>query len=316
MKSDRGQPRRKVAFIGNRTLVHDAVSEYQQLEIGWTWALRGSPLEAELRRRHLSYRPFGAGDKATLARELAETPFDILISNGCPIRIPIGELRRPGRVFVNVHPSPLPDLRGMHPINGALLFGRTKAGATMHYMSDEIDGGRLISQRRIDVTDDLDLGLLYHAVFELEPQVFREGMDRLIESEFAYAGEVQAGEASSYTRRGSDMELDLTAMDDDEILRRVRAFGIRTQGASCYLNGRQVRILDARPIRHPGLLAEFETIPPGSLALAYDGKLLIRTRQGLLCLTPIEESPSCAESHVELESLDLNRQSRPNPKAG
>jgi methionyl-tRNA formyltransferase len=294
MKSRRGQPRRKVAFVGNRTLVYDAVSEYEQLEVGWTWALRGSLLAAELGQRGLSYRDFGAGDMATLARELAETPFDILISNGCPIRIPIGELRRPGRVFVNVHPSPLPDLRGMHPINGALLFGRTEAGATMHYMSEEIDGGRLIAQRRIEVTDEMDLGLLYHAVFALEPRVFHEGMDRLIESGFAYAGEDQAGEASSYTRRRSDMEVDLACMDDDEILRRVRAFGIRTQGAVCTLNGRQVRILGARPVRHPALLAEFETIPPGSLALAYDGKLLVRTRQGLLSLTPIEESTSCA----------------------
>ena len=42
--------------------------------------------------------------------------------------------------YVNIHPSFLPDLRGIDPVLGSILFKRD-AGATCHIMSEKIDAG-------------------------------------------------------------------------------------------------------------------------------------------------------------------------------
>jgi methionyl-tRNA formyltransferase len=114
-------------------------------------------------------------------------------------------------------------------------------------------------------------------------------MRAVIDSAFGHVGEEQAGAGSYYSRRDEDMHIDLAAMDDDEILRRVRSFGVRTQGVTCRIGTRAIRVFEARAARHPALLAEFEALAPGALALAYDGKLLVRTRQGLVVLTSFSE---------------------------
>ena len=280
---------RRVLFVGNRPLVFEAALSFAELEIEWTWAVSGSYFEERLRELGRDFETFAPADSARLVEELARTPFDVLVSNGCPIVLPVSRLARPGRVFLNVHPSPLPEMRGLHPLNGALVNGRRHVGATMHHMGVGVDSGRLIRQERIEVTDDLDLGLLYHMVFRLEATVFRAGMCTMIDSAFGYVGEEHAGAGSYYSRRDEDMHIDLAGMDDDEILRRVRSFGVRTQGVSCRIGTRAMRVFEARAARHPALLAEFEALAPGSLALAYDGKLLVRTRQGLVVLTSFSE---------------------------
>jgi methionyl-tRNA formyltransferase len=280
---------RRVAFVGDRIPVYEVAREFRALRLDWIWALEGSRLASHLEGGGQPHRVFGRRGAANLLAELKRTPFDILVSNGCPLRIPLASLRRPGRLFLNVHPSVLPELKGMHPVNGVFLLEGRPAGATMHFMTEDIDAGNVIAQRRVEVTDDLDLGLLYHLVFRAEADVFREGMGRLIESGFRFEGTPQSGAGSVYTRRPEDMQLDVERMLDQDIERRVRAFGVRTQAATCMLGDRAYRIIDARPVRNPGLLDEYRDLAPGSLALAYDGKLLVRTRQGLMVLVPIEE---------------------------
>jgi methionyl-tRNA formyltransferase len=289
------QPRRRVLFVGNRSGVFEAALELPELAVEWTWAVAGSALAARLAELGRPFEAFEPGEAPRLVDALDRTPFDLLVSNGCPIVLPVDRLARLGRLFVNVHPSPLPEMRGRHPVNGAVLRGRSQIGATMHFMSGGVDTGRTIAQERVDITDDLDLGLLYHIAFRLEVAVFTEGMRALVDSGFSLAGTEQAPVGSHYSRRAGDMSLDLATMDDMEILTRVRAFGVRTQGAVCRLGGRTIRVFDARLVRNPYLLAEFDAVPPGELALDYDEKLLVRTRQGLVALTSFAVMDECAE---------------------
>jgi methionyl-tRNA formyltransferase len=277
--------RRRVLFVGNRSGVFDAALEFPGLEVDWAWAVAGSALATRLAQLGRPFEAFDTNAAVRLVNELERTPFDLLISNGCPIVLPVGRLARPGRLFVNVHPSPLPEMRGRHPVNGAVLLGHDQIGATMHFMAEGVDTGRIIAQQRVDITADLDLGLLYHVAFRLEATVFREGMRALEDSGFGFAGAEQSPGGSYYSRRPDDMTLDLATMDDDEIMRRVRAFGVRTQGAVCRLGDRAIRVFEARLVRDPYLLEEFAAVPPGELALAYDGKLLLRTSHGLIVAT-------------------------------
>ena len=68
----------------------------------------------------------------------------------------------------------MPDLRGINPINGAILFDRPQ-GATCHYMDDGIDTGDTIAQVKVDDNvKDVPLDLLYQLSFMAEADAFEK----------------------------------------------------------------------------------------------------------------------------------------------
>ena len=62
--------------------------------------------------------------------------------------------RFPGRV-INVHPSLLPAFGGgLHAVRDALQYGVKVSGCTVHFVTDELDGGPVISQAAVAVLPD------------------------------------------------------------------------------------------------------------------------------------------------------------------
>ncbi|HEY4293552.1 phosphoribosylglycinamide formyltransferase [Luteibacter sp.] len=66
---------------------------------------------------------------------------------------------------INVHPSLLPKYRGLHTHRRCLEAGDTEHGASVHFVTAELDGGPVIAQARIavhpgDGEDDLATRLL------------------------------------------------------------------------------------------------------------------------------------------------------------
>ena len=68
------------------------------------------------------------------------------------MRIIDGEALKPwvGRM-INVHPSLLPKYRGLHTHRRALEAGDAEHGASVHYVTAELDGGPVIAQARIAI---------------------------------------------------------------------------------------------------------------------------------------------------------------------
>ncbi len=55
-----------------------------------------------------------------------------------------------GRIL-NIHPSLLPKYKGLHTHQRALEAGDNKHGCTVHYVTEELDGGGIILQQEIDI---------------------------------------------------------------------------------------------------------------------------------------------------------------------
>jgi methionyl-tRNA formyltransferase len=86
--------------------------------------------------------------------ELRRVDPDLVISVSCPqiFREELLELPRLG--CVNVHSALLPHYRGVLPTFWALAKGERETGVTVHYMSPGIDGGDIILQERIAISDE------------------------------------------------------------------------------------------------------------------------------------------------------------------
>ena len=109
-----------------------------------------------------------------LIRELTLRDFDVLVSNGCPYILPISKL--PKKLYINIHPSLLPDLKGKSPILEAISLNKP-IGVTCHIMVDEVDSGPIISQIRIE-PDRSNLNECYREIFKAEAKVFRQAFNK------------------------------------------------------------------------------------------------------------------------------------------
>ncbi|WP_052101273.1 phosphoribosylglycinamide formyltransferase [Novilysobacter arseniciresistens] len=74
---------------------------------------------------------------------------------------------RPGRM-INIHPSLLPAFKGLHTHRQALDAGVAEHGASVHFVSPELDGGPVIAQARVLVLPGDDEATLAARVLRRE----------------------------------------------------------------------------------------------------------------------------------------------------
>ena len=80
----------------------------------------------------------------------AENPDLIVLAGFMRILSPGFVMRFAGKV-VNIHPSLLPSFRGLDAQGQALAAGVTIAGCTVHYVTQDLDGGPIIAQAAVAV---------------------------------------------------------------------------------------------------------------------------------------------------------------------
>ncbi len=278
---------KRVLVVGQRDSVLDVLLASDAVTVSGCIAIAGSYLERSAQERGIPTQSFQTREKRAALSAIMSADFDLLLSVGCPWLLPIAELQHqhPRALFANVHPSCLPRLRGGHPINGAILLDEPRIGATVHWMEEEFDTGSIVAQVCIERTSDLDLGLLYAVSRLLEAEAMQAALDRWVATNFAPMGIPQNGQPSYYTRRAEDMQCNAATSGSQELIARVRAFGVPSQGCRVVLaDGIAVVALDAEPIVNPYLLARFGAAPAGTAVLRTDESLLVRTRDGIVKL--------------------------------
>ncbi|QNK00278.1 phosphoribosylglycinamide formyltransferase [Dyella telluris] len=106
-----------------------------------------------------------------LFRQLDATGAQMLVLAGF-MRIIDGEALAPwvGRM-INIHPSLLPKYRGLHTHRRALEAGDAEHGASVHYVTAELDGGPVIAQARIVIQPGDDEAQLAQRLLGFEHQL-------------------------------------------------------------------------------------------------------------------------------------------------
>ncbi|HET9023311.1 MAG TPA: phosphoribosylglycinamide formyltransferase [Burkholderiaceae bacterium] len=99
---------------------------------------------------HTEYGSREAFDEA-LARTVDRYSPDLLVLAGFMRVLTPGFVRRYEGRLVNIHPSLLPLFPGLRTHRQALAAGVRVHGATVHYVSNEVDGGAIIAQAAVPV---------------------------------------------------------------------------------------------------------------------------------------------------------------------
>lgn len=134
---------------------------------------------------HRAYASREAFDTALAARIDAFTP-DLLVLAGFMRVLTPGFVQHYLGRMLNIHPALLPKFPGLHTHQRALDAGETEHGASVHFVTPEVDGGPVVIQARVPVLADDDAATLAarvlereHVIFPLAVRWFAEGRLRL-----------------------------------------------------------------------------------------------------------------------------------------
>lgn len=97
---------------------------------------------------------------------------------------------------INLHGSLLPQYRGAAPINWAIINGETRTGVTTFYIDAEIDEGKIIDSRSIEISPDADAGALHDELMALGAELVLHTVD-----------EIAAGRAKAIPQETDGLEL-------------------------------------------------------------------------------------------------------------
>jgi phosphoribosylglycinamide formyltransferase-1 len=84
--------------------------------------------------------------------------------------------------LINIHPSLLPKFKGLDTHQRAIDAGETEHGASVHFVTAELDDGPVILQARVPVLEDDTAESLAHRVLEQEHQLYPAAINKLVNS--------------------------------------------------------------------------------------------------------------------------------------
>jgi formyltetrahydrofolate-dependent phosphoribosylglycinamide formyltransferase len=94
-----------------------------------------------------------------------------------------------GRIL-NIHPSLLPKYKGLNTHQRAIDAGEKEAGVSVHWVSEELDGGSVIAQKSVKIGKNDTAETLADRILPLElalyPAVIREIAPKIIHNKLVY----------------------------------------------------------------------------------------------------------------------------------
>lgn len=105
----------------------------------------------------VDHRPFGSDRAAfedALNTVLDQARPDILCLAGFMRVLTEGFVTRWAGKMLNIHPSLLPKYKGLHTHARAIAAGDSEGGCSVHEVTAELDGGRVLGQARVPILPD------------------------------------------------------------------------------------------------------------------------------------------------------------------
>ena len=151
-------PAEIAAVISNRPGVH-----------GLERARRAGVPALELDHKNFADRP---AFEAALSELIDRHQPDLVVLAGFMRVLTAGFTAHYQGRLLNIHPSLLPKFRGLHTHERAIAAGETEHGASIHFVTAELDGGPVIVRARVPVLPDDDPNTLAARVLEQEHRLY------------------------------------------------------------------------------------------------------------------------------------------------
>ncbi|HHU83147.1 MAG TPA: phosphoribosylglycinamide formyltransferase [Firmicutes bacterium] len=128
-----------------------------------------------------------------LLKRVREADIDLICLAGFTRILPSRLLAAFPQRIINIHPSLLPafggkGMYGMHVHRAVLASGAKFSGATVHIVTEEIDGGPIVCQEVVPVDDDDTPETLAQRVLDVEHRLYPRALKLMAEDALEISG--------------------------------------------------------------------------------------------------------------------------------
>ena len=89
-------------------------------------------------------------------------------------------IRKFNKPILNIHPSLLPKYKGLNTHNRAIQNRDKYSGATVHIVSEKLDSGKIIIQKKVKILKSDTVKSLQKKVLKIEHKIYPKAVIRLL----------------------------------------------------------------------------------------------------------------------------------------
>lgn len=202
---------------------------------------------------------------------------DVIVVWSYPMILPLDVIQVPRQGTVNVHGGLLPEYRGGHVMQWAIINGEVETGVALHYMDEGIDTGPIIAQGRFPIQQDDDAATVRQKLKTTGIALLQEWWPAIAEGRASKIPQDETKATYHRLRTQDDGVIDWS-VTSTAICRLVKALVRPWPGAFTFLNGRKLVIWKFRALQGsaggpPGLVTQIDE--QGARVLTGDGAVLI-----------------------------------------
>lgn len=210
-------------------------------------------LERESEDNNFGFKSFPNKKSVSEMRSwIDEIKPDYIFSISFPFLIPETVLSYGHQKFINFHPGPLPQYRGVMPIFEVLKNQETETAICAHYMNENFDEGNIIFNDPISISENETYGKLAVKLSNRLAQVALN-MANMLQFGNNIPNQPQDNTLSYYYEKPllSDTYINWKKMSANEIIALINACNPWNNGADATLNGEQIKIIVASFLNKP-----------------------------------------------------------------
>src|SRR5436305_5694068 len=208
---------------------------------------KADPLkEAALAAKLPVYQP-ASYRKSEVWDEFRALKPDLQVMAFVTLFVPAEFLNIPSKGSIQYHPSLLPKYRGPSAINWPIIQGDTETGLSIVWPDNGLDAGDVLIQKKTSISDTDTLGSVYFdRLFPMGIEAMLEAID-LVKAGTAPRSKQDESQATYEGRCGPDNARIDWGKPWEQIDRLIRGCN-PAPGAWCTLDGKQLKIFDAKPL--------------------------------------------------------------------
>jgi methionyl-tRNA formyltransferase len=135
---------------------------------------------------------------------------DLIVTCAYGQILPTALLEAPKFGCINVHASLLPEYRGGAPIHKAIIDGKTETGITIMYMVKALDAGDMLTQVRVPIGSDDNVGTMHDSLSEAGAALLAETLPKLLKGELTPIPQNESKVTFAPTIQRKDEKIDWT----------------------------------------------------------------------------------------------------------
>jgi methionyl-tRNA formyltransferase len=183
---------------------------------------------------------------------------------------------------VNVHGGLLPEYRGGHVMNWAIINGERQTGVTLHYMDAGIDAGPVIADRRFPIEWNDDAASIRNKLKGAGQALLEKWWPAILAGTAPRVPQDESN-ARYYRMRTAEDGLVNWAQPSEAIYNLVRALVAPWPGAFTSIDGTKLVLRRVEPYDAPGPRSA-----PGTVTRFDDTSIRVATVSGEVALTAVE----------------------------